>query len=407
MAHAPSSPIDPAADAAALLRRLGFAILMLVLPLGALVARRAAVLLVPIGLVLIIIAAVLDGRHRGLRENLRRVATAPAALAGGVLLGWCALSLLWTPFPGAASERVLGMAATAALVIVGYLALPDRMRAANLYILPIGIGLTAGLAILLSLFGDADDRDELERGLIILVLLLWPVVAWLRSRQHDWEALGLAALVTAAAVVGPKPLPLTALAAGAVIYAITSLASSLGVRATAITMAGSVLLAPLIPLIARPIGVSLWGRENPYVASLSVWRRIILDEPGRLMTGHGFETAFRGRFVGLLPPNAPGTLVFEIWYDLGILGAAAAAVALYFGVMRAGREQPILVPAAMAAFASAFTLACLGIGMAQMWWFTTIAALVLIFIATERGQFRTTRPKASLSLRRTDVRKPG
>jgi hypothetical protein len=406
MAHAPSSPVDPAADAAALLRRLGFAILMLVLPLAALVARRAAVLLVPIGVVLIIIAAVLDGRHRGLRESVRRVVTAPAALAGGLLLGWCALSLLWTPFPGAASERVLGMAATAALVIAGYLALPDRTRAANLYILPIGVGIAAVLAVLLSVFADPSDRDELERGLIVLVLLLWPSVAWLRSRQHDWEALGLAALVTVAAVVGPKPLPLAALAAGAVIYGITSVAPSLGVRATAIAMAGSVLLAPLIPLVVRPIASSFLGRDNPYVASLSAWRRIILNEPARLITGHGFETAFRGRFVGLFPPDAPGTLLFEIWYDLGILGAAAAAVALYFGVVRAGREQPILVPAAMAAFASAFALACLGIGTAQMWWFTAVATLILIFIATERGQFRTTRPKASLSLRRTDVRKP-
>jgi hypothetical protein len=48
----------------------------------------------------------------------------------------------------------------------------------------------------------------------------------------------------------------------------------------------------------------------------------------------------------------------------------------------------------IAAFAAAFTLACLGIGTAQMWWFTALAVLVLIFVAAERGQFRTTRPKA-------------
>ncbi|HEX2727932.1 MAG TPA: peptide ABC transporter permease [Beijerinckiaceae bacterium] len=400
MARAPSPPIDPAADAAALLRRLGFATLMLVLPVAALVARRGSVVLVPIGLVLIILAAALDGRHRGLRDTLLRVAASPAGLAGGLLLGWCALSLLWTPFFGAASERVLGMIGIAALVVASYLALPERTRAANLYILPVGIGLAAVLAIGLALLTDGRYRDELERGLIVLVLLLWPAVAWLHSRRHDWEGLGLAALVTIAAVIGPKPLPLTALAAGALIYGITALAPTLGVRATAATLAGSVLLAPLIPLIARPIGVELWGRENPYVASLSVWRRIILDEPGRFITGHGFETAFRGRFVGLLPPNAPSTLLFEIWYDLGIIGAASAAVALYFAVTRAGRQQPTLVPAAVAAFASAFAVACLGIGTAQMWWFTAVAALVLIFVATERGQFRTTRPKASLTLRR-------
>ena len=53
------------------------------------------------------------------------------------------------------------------------------------------------------------------------------------------------------------------------------------------------------------------------------------------------------------------------------------------------------MPAAMAAFASAFAFACLGVPIAQMWWFTALVALTVIFVAIERGQFRTTRPKAS------------
>jgi hypothetical protein len=31
-----------------------------------------------------------------------------------------------------------------------------------------------------------------------------------------------------------------------------------------------------------------------------------------------------------------------------------------------------------------------------VWWFTALVVLVLIFVAIERGQFRTTRPKAVL-----------
>jgi hypothetical protein len=84
-----------------------------------------------------------------------------------------------------------------------------------------------------------------------------------------------------------------------------------------------------------------------------------------------------------------------VWYDLGIIGALAGAAALCLSALRAGREDPPLVPAIMALFAGAFTLACLGVGMAQMWWFSALVAVVLIFVATERGQFRTTRPKAS------------
>src|SRR3712207_3946698 len=83
MARAPSSPIDPAADAAALLRRLGFATLMLALPVGTLVARRGAVVLVPVGVILIVIAAALDGTHRSLRDSIASLVTSPAGLAGG------------------------------------------------------------------------------------------------------------------------------------------------------------------------------------------------------------------------------------------------------------------------------------------------------------------------------------
>ena len=56
----------------------------------------------------------------------------------------------------------------------------------------------------------------------------------------------------------------------------------------------------------------------------------------------------------------------------------------------------MLVPGAMAAFASAFLIACIGVGMTVMWWLTTLALAVLVFVAVERGQFRTRRPKASL-----------
>jgi hypothetical protein len=69
-------------------------------------------------------------------------------------------------------------------------------------------------------------------------------------------------------------------------------------------------------------------------------------------------------------------------------------VALYASVRGTRHRHPSLVPGIMASFAAAFTLACLGIGTAQMWWFTALVVLVLIFVAAERGQVRTTRPKA-------------
>src|SRR5688572_7067774 len=84
---------DPAADAALLLRRLAFAILMLAIPLATLVARRALVILAPIAVVLLVIAAAIDGSARPLAASARRVFISPGGLAGALLLAWCALSL--------------------------------------------------------------------------------------------------------------------------------------------------------------------------------------------------------------------------------------------------------------------------------------------------------------------------
>ena len=397
MARVPAQTADPAADAAALLRRIGFGILMLVLPVAALVARRAVVILAPLGVILLVIAAVVDGGGRPPLEGIRRLALSRAGLAGLLVLFWCGLSLVWTPFPAEASERLLNLAGTVLMAIAGYFALPDRMRSANLYILPVGVALAAVAAIGLALAVEGDESvQNLDRGLTVLVLLLWPAMGWLRSRGRHLESVALAGLVAVAALLGPFPLPLQGLAAGALLFAIAAVSPRAGAILAAALIAGLLVLAPLLPFVLHPLAAAVLGPADPAVQSLESWRLVVMGEPARLITGHGFETALRGRFVGLLPPNAPSTLLFEVWYELGVIGALAGAVALATAAGRAGRDHPLLVPGIVGAFAAAFAFACLGIGTAQVWWFTALVVTVLVFVAAERGQFRTTRPKAIL-----------
>jgi hypothetical protein len=401
MARVPVPAVDPAADAAALLRRLGFATLMLAVPVAAMMTRRAVVVLAPVGVALLVIAAFLDPGHRGFRAGLRRLALSRAGLAGAIVLLWCFLSLAWTPFVGPASSRLFSIVGTIVLALAGVLAVPERMRSANLYLIPVGTGIAALAAVGLAVFGgatsDAPDAEgqSLERGLVVLALFVWPSVAWLRSRERDLEAFMLALVVVVAALLGPQALPIGAIVAGGVVYGLTALWPRVGIKGTAAVMAGLLALAPLLPLVALPATGMVLGTNSATYRSLSVWRTVVLGEPLRLVTGHGFETALRGRFVGLLAPNAPTTVLFEAWYELGIVGALAGATALYWAVRAAGRDHPPLVPGVMGAFATAFAFACFGIGSAQMWWFTALAVLVLVFVAAERGQFRTTRPKAT------------
>jgi hypothetical protein len=205
--------------------------------------------------------------------------------------------------------------------------------------------------------------------------------------------------VALAPVLRPEFLPLQGLAIGAVAFAIAAAHPVLGARLMAAAMAGLLVAAPLLPFVLRPLAAAWLGAGHPVAASLETWQAVIASEPVRLITGHGFETALRGRFVGLLAANAPSTVLFEVWYELGVVGAVAGALALYRSAERAGREHPILAPGMVAAFATAFAYACLGIGTAQVWWFTALAVAILMFVATERGQFRTSRPKAILQRR--------
>ncbi|MBQ0821950.1 peptide ABC transporter permease [Microvirga terrae] len=390
---------NPSADAAAMLRRLGFAILFFAVPLAALFTRRALVVMAPLAVILLVLASVLDGSAKHAWDKLTALATSPGGIAGLVLLFWAGLSLLWTPFLPQASERLLNITGMILMGLGGFLAVPERMRSANLYLLPVGVGLAALIAVFLTLTGGSTVDPEglsLERGMLMLVLLLWPAIAWLHSRGRNLEAIGLALAVAVCSLLTRDGLPLYGLVAGAVVFVVTAWNPVFGPRLTGLVMAGLLLFAPVLPFLLKPLAANLLGVNSPTTLALEVWRQIILGEPLRLLTGHGLETALRGRFLGLMPPSAPSTLLFEIWYELGVVGAVAGSVLLYQAVVSARGHRASVAPGIMAAFACTYALGCLGIGTTQVWWFTALVALVLIFVAIERGQFRTKRPKAVL-----------
>ncbi|WP_404288931.1 hypothetical protein ACD578_23345 [Microvirga sp. RSM25] len=98
MIRSVSQTANPSADAAAMLRRLGFAILFFAVPLAALFTRRALVVMAPLAVILLVLASVLDGGARHAWDKLTALAASPGGVAGLVLLFWAGLSLVWTPF---------------------------------------------------------------------------------------------------------------------------------------------------------------------------------------------------------------------------------------------------------------------------------------------------------------------
>ena len=184
------------------------------------------------------------------------------------------------------------------------------------------------------------------------------------------------------------------LALGAVAFGAVSASREKASALIAAAIAGLMLLAPILPFLLIPIAARL--PDSGLIASLATWADVVSGAPIQLVTGHGLDTVLRGRLTGALPPATPTTLLFETWYELGLVGAAAAAFCLYVAIRAAGRMPGALAAGGVAAFTTAFALSALGFATLQPWWLMTLTAVVLLFGAIARGQYRTDRPVAPL-----------
>lgn len=388
-------PLDPAADAALLLRRIGFGTLALALPIASLVSRRAAVVLAPIGVVLLIISALIE-EPRHFATMLKRQFT---SLPGLILIGlaaWALLSLVWSPFTLSAGEKAGNLVLAVALGFCGTAALPERMRASNLNLAPLGIGIAALFALALivaaALRQPNAEPGSVERGVSVILIMAWPALAWLLSRERGLSALGLALAVGLLALTRFEDGETVAMIFGAAAFGAVSASRERATQVVATLIAGLMLLAPILPFLLIPFAPLFPDGAGDFVQSLAVWTDVVSREPIQLLTGHGLDTVLRGRMSGILPQAMPTTLLFETWYELGIVGAAAAASCLYVAIRAAGRMPGALAAGGVAAFTVAFALSALGFATLQPWWLMTLTAVVLLFGAIARGQYRTVRP---------------
>jgi len=403
------APLDPATDAAMLLRRIGFGTLALVLPLAALVSRRAAVVLVPIGVALLLIATLI--------EDPRRLATSLRAdllsLPGMILIGliaWAALSLVWSPFPAAASEKAGNLLLAVALGFAGFASLPERMRSSNLNLSPLGTasaGIFAlGLITIAALRHADTPPGAVERGVSVILITAWPALAWLLSRERGLSALGLALIVALLALTRFEDGETIAMICGTVAFGAVTANRELAAKVIATIVAGLMLFAPVLPFLLAPLVAALPDSSSGFAQMLSIWADVIRQSPIELITGHGLDMVVRGQMSGILPQPAPATLLFETWYELGLVGAAAAAAGLYYAIQAAGRMPGALAAGGVAAFTTAFALSVFGFAPLLPWWLMTLTAVVLLFGAIARGQYRTDRPAVPLPTRTPSHTRP-
>lgn len=390
----------PAADAAKLLMRLGLAVLMIALPCAGVVSRGAIYVLLPVGAILILIGALLGAPDHGARQ-LRIALLSPAGTTALFLAFWAGLSLIWTPFPAEASTRFLQIVGATLLVALVAAFVPDKTKPLDLYLLPVGLVLTAVATLALALAGPAwfrggSEFDEtlFERSVIALIVLVWPALGALSLREHWISAAGLALLAAAVALAGYAQIALAAMGAGAFTFAVAMSDPGRMARLLALILTPLILFAPALALLYG-FFFRLSGLDpGPASASLQIWSDLIAEQWPRLITGHGFDMANRGLSLGYLPARTPRSLLFVLWYDLGLVGAVAFAILTARVAMLAGRIPAGVAPAALAGLVAILTLAFLGVAAAQIWWVTLVDCSVIAFVILIKGPYRTQRPIA-------------
>jgi hypothetical protein len=394
-----SASSDAAEDAARLLQRLGYVVLALGAPCAEALSSRAIFLFFPIGMALLLVAALLNP-VKGVGDRLYQALWSPLGWVSVALLAWAILSLAWTPLPVDAVEHLFKLTGTSLAVIVALACLRDHMRAADLYLFPIGV-ILAMLAILaLALANHAGMGfygEKIERSGAALVIMLWPAMAGLAARGRNGLARLLMILAVAFVFAIGAPATAAALLVGmlALSFAISDVKRTvfdLGIVAAAI-----IILSPLAPAVSPALArwffhAKLSSLTGPFT-SLAGAADVLLREPFRLFTGHGIDTSIRG--VESTAGPIPRVVLFEIWYELGVIGAILGAALAWLGFRALDGAGAKIAPYLVAALACDLTLGFLSQDFSQMSWVTLLAVSAVSAGAAARSQYRTKRPSAA------------
>jgi hypothetical protein len=391
----PRSFDDPARQAAALLIRLGIAVLAIGVPSGSLISRRLIFTVMPVGAALILLGVLLDPKRAHV-QRFTAALSSPLFLTTLFLLGWGMLSLAWTPFTAIAGERYFKTAGTLLFAMLTAAALPAHSKTSNLYLLPIGLGIGALATLVIAIVAPPSvaqdiEASTLDRISLTLCMMLWPALAALAVRNR-WMSAGLLAVAVAVAIIAVwMPTALGALAAGAIVFSVSNSSQMKIGRGIGIALAILILLAPALPFALAPL---LRSSTGAFAISMQTAEALFSAEGLRLLTGHGYDTVARGFQIGYLPSAMPRSAIFEIWYELGIIGAASLAAVVFLAFHATAQLPKPLTGFLQGALVCGSVIGLSGLVTAQIWWITILSVVGILFALVAKGQYRTERPSA-------------
>lgn len=351
----------------------------------------------------------------------------PAAIALVVALAWAVASMVWSPFkaePVALNgAKLIVQAALYWAAITAARRASVRSRTWALRLLAWGMAALGAVLVaeavtgaglyqaIRAAIGDPIRPDlaakNVAQGAFVLALLAGPAAAAAIRQQMWWLAVPMVAGVIMAGHAFGADATLIALG----LAGVAGLAALRWPTGTPRTLAG---IAGLFFLVAPALvwGLRLSGRYEAIQAALPLswsqrmgyWRHAvdwIVDHPLR---GWGLDASrMFAPGIQLHPHDA----ALQVWLELGLIGAVAAAVFWAVILVRLARPKPGLAGAAACAAAAAYLVfSAVSFGIWQEWWLALGAFAAAACVLLDRQGATARAPRKAAHRRGTIATQP-
>lgn len=308
---------------------------------------------------------------------------------------WAAISSAWSPWDELVYPKILAIVALGLLFgaagsagAVARLSLAGAAAALVVLLALLGVEAAFGLPLNRAIqpeFAEHQLNQNPARGVVVMLALLWPALAWLITLRPVWRWPAAAVLVVGAGAVSLQFGQLSTavgFGVGLVFFLAGFALPRLAVLAPSIGLALWMLVAPFATPMLAALPVLSEGLPHSSAVRLGIWRYTsarILEQP---WIGHGLDAAratteeaiYDGERLRAIPVH-PHSASLQVWFDTGLVGAllAAALIALtgLHLARRLGKHRQTAAAAA-AHLAMLGLMANIGWSIWQEWWMATL-----------------------------------
>lgn len=370
-----------------------------VLPVAMVLANRSSVVVVALAALVALAGLITQERATDLSCAAISVLRHPVGLSITAFVAYFGLSLGWTTFPAPATaaygEFAAGVAAT---VLLGLAWSVDPPARAGRF-LAIGVIAAALLAIIdlrtgmgiRHLLGIRPNSFVLNRSLVTLVILVWPMLLLVGPQDRILAA--LAVLATVAAILHSES---GAALVGMLVACLAAVFARIAPRVLAVVMAAGALLALLASPWIGPLADTILP-ANLHAAldgmhsqdRIDIWRSFGAAVEQRFWFGSGFNASARMADdpVAALVPEAqrvllgaghPHNALLQVWVEGGVMAALLLAVAICAVAAHLLAMPVRCVRFALPFAAGALFIAAVSHGAWQGWWIAIVGLAVAL-----------------------------